>query len=256
MKSIEKIAQVSLRVFCFRIISEFILRFFFPRIFIDETNALTKAQDYAAKGNGIVVIYTHFSLRDAMEAHRSVIFKNPVLRKRKVINPLSYHQFNKFMELMAKSYGGNFYPIVNNSTLAKKRYEHLPKGKGLKEFTAAGSDVLARGGLVTIAVNAARSAHLDLEDPQKPIGYFIASAQARGVAGYGFLLISFSIKNAKNYSKKESGGMNFGKTYIINVAKFITLDELLKRPEIKGKLSMVDAYIRSEFAKVVDPKYL
>lgn len=256
MKSNEKIALVSQRVFWFRVVSEFFLRLFFPRIYIDETHALQKAENNALKGKGLLVIYTHFSLRDAMEVNRSVIFNNPLLRQRKVINPLSFHQYNIFMDLMAKSYGGNFCPVVNSSTLTKKNFKHLPKGKGLSEFTSAGSDILSRGGLVTLAVNATRTEHLDLNDPQKPIGYFIASSQARGVTGYGFLLVSFSVKNATSYSKKAVGGMNFGKTYIINLAKFYSYHELLSRPEINNKLSLVDPFIRSQFTKFVDPKYL
>lgn len=256
MKPDLEIARVSLPVFYFRIISELIFRLFFPRTFIDKSKALQKACNAALEGKGLVIVYTHFSLRDAMEINRSIIFKDPVFRKRKAVNPLSYHQYNKFMELMAKSYGGDFYPVVNNSTVTKKGFEHLPKGKGLKEFTQAGSKILSAGGVVTLAVNATRKDHLDIQDPQKPIGYFIASTQALGVTNYGFLLVGFSIKNAKNYKKEEVGGMNIGKRYTINIAKYISLSELLHRPEVKEKLSNVDAYIRSEFTKVVAKEYL
>ncbi len=256
MKPSANIAQIPLWSLYGRLISDFFLRIFFPRIFIDKTKALKKASLAAKTGAGLVVIFTHFSLRDAMEVNRSIIFRAPVLRNREAVNPLSYHQFNKFMEFMAKFYHGTFSPIVNNSTITKKGYEHLTKGKGLREFIIASSKVLSRGGSVTLAINASRKEKLDLEDKQKPIGYFIASLQALGVKEFGFLLVGFAIKNANSYKKKEVGGMNFGKTYIINIGNYFSLSELLDRPEVKGKLSDVDAFVRNEMAKVVAKEYL
>lgn len=239
-----------------RFISDHLFHILFPRTVIDKTKAIKKAETEAIKGRGLVVVYTHFSLRDAMEANRSIAFKNPVLRRREAINPLSYHQFNKPMELMAKFYSGDFYPVVNSSTVSKKGYEHLPKGKGLNEFMSGCAKVLQIGGIVPIAVNATRKEKLDMADPQKPIGYLIATMQSKGVKNFGFLFVGMQIKGAKSYLKKDIGGMNFRKVCIVNVAKYITLEDLLKHPEVNGKLSNVDPYIRSELSKVVAKEYL
>ncbi len=250
------ILKVPRRVRYIRTISEFILRPLFPRILIDESKALNNVRYAALDGKGLVIIFTHFSLRDAMEVNRSIIFNDPILKSREVINPLAFHQYNLPMRLMGKIYHGTFFPIVNNSTLMKKKYKHLQKGKGLREFIAASSETLNQGGIVTLAVNAMRSERLDIEDKQKPIGYFIASLQAMKVKEYGFLLVSFAIKNAKSYAKKEAGGMNFGKTYVINIVKYFTLRDLLNQPEVDSRLSSVDAFVRSRFAKVVPKEYL
>lgn len=256
MKQKSSIAYIPLWSFYWRIFSEFILSIFFPRKFIDNSNALSEAVDSVKLGKGLLIVYTHFSLRDAMEVNRSITFLNPILRKRYAINPLSYHQNNLFMDLMAKSFSGTFYPIVNNSTMKKPKFKNLPKGKGLKEFVNAGVEVLKKGGVVTLAINASRSEKLDINDPQKPVGYFIASCQAAGFADYGILLVGFAIENAKSYAKKNIGGMNFGKTVLINLVKYFPLNELLNKPEVNGRLSFVDKYIRSEIAKVSPKEYL
>lgn len=256
MKPKSNIEYIPLWSYYWRIFSDYVFRLFFPRKFIDRSNSLDQIVKAAHEGKGLIIVYTHFSFRDAMEVNRSIAFFQPELRKRYAINPLSFHQFNKPMEIMAKSYHGTFYPVVNNSTLKKEKYNHLPKGQGLKEFVNAGAQILKKGGTVSLAVNATRSEKLDMNDPQKPIGYFIAALQALRVHDYGVLLVCLSIENAKSYAKKDIGGMNFGKTIIINLVKYLPVDKLLNRPEVKGKLSNVDAYIRSEIAKTAPKEYL
>ncbi len=251
-----KIAQIPRWSLLGRVISEIVLRLFFPTKIIDETHALQKAIEAAKEGRGLVIIFTHFSLRDAMEVNRSIIFKNPVLKNREAINPLAFHQYNKFLEHIGKFYQATFFPIVNNSTIAKKGYEHLPRGKGLSEFISASCDTLRHGGVVTLALNATRKDKLDLDDPQKPIGYFIASLQAKGMRDLGLLIVGFGVEKAKSYSKKQVGGMNFGKTYVINIGKYLTLEKLLAKPDINGKVSNIDKFLRKEMTKIVPKEYL
>lgn len=240
----------------FRTISELVLRLFFPAKVIDRTGSLKKANLAAESGKGLIIIFTHFSLRDAMEISRSIIFRDPVLKYRDFLNPLSYHQYNTPIKILSKIYRFKFAPVVNNSTLAKERYKHLPKGLGLNNFVEKGKEMLNNGGTVILAVNATRKEKLDIEDKQRPIGYFVASMQALNVKNYGFLLTAPSIKNAKNYSKQEVGGMNFWKTCVINIADYYTLEELLNHPEVNGKMSNIDSFIRARLAKVVPKSYL
>lgn len=256
MKPHVDIAKIPLWVLCVRSLTQFLLGFLFPCVINDKNQLLQKVRTASKKGDGLVIVYTHFSLRDAMEVNRSIIFKDPVLKKREVINPLAYHQNNLLMYLIGKFYHGTVAPIVNNSTLSKKGYEHLPKGKGLTEFIALSTKVLEKGGVITLAVNASRKEKLDMRDPLKPIGYLIASLQAKGIRNYGFLLVGFTAKNAKNYSKKEVGGMNIGKTYIINLANYYSLEELLNQSEVSAKVGNVDKFIRLEIAKVTPKEYL
>lgn len=256
MKSGIDIAKVPAWVLGVRTSLEFLSRPLFPRVIIDKNQALQKVHRASARGDGLVIVFTHFSLRDAMEVNRTLVYSDPVLKNREVINPLAYHQYNMPLELIGKFYHGTFVPIVNNSTLRKKGYEHLPKGKGLKEFVEQSSNVLNKGGVVSLAVNATRSEKLDIEDPQKPIGYLIASLQAKGTKNYGFLLVSFAVKNAKSYKKKEVGGFNFGKTYIMNLSNYYSLEELLNHPEVKNKIGNIDSLVRKELAKVSPKEYL
>lgn len=256
MKAVSRIETIPVWSLAWRSISDFFLNFFFPREIIDKDNSLQKAIQSAKKGKGLIIVYTHFSLRDAMEVNRSITFTSPVLRNRFAINPLSFHQFNKPMELMAKSFSGNFYPVVNSSTLKKDKYKNMPKGQGLKEFVNAGVEVLKKGGVITLAVNATRSEKLDIEDSQKPLGYMIAGLRAQNVSDYGILLVCLEIENAKSYKKSEVGGMNFGKKVFIRLVKYMTLEELLSAPEVGDRLSAVDVYIRKIIAREAPKAYL
>ena len=162
MKQRAEIAHIPLWSLFGRIFAEHAVRPLFPRFLNDKTGALEKAELAAKKGVGLVIVYTHFSLRDGMETNRSIVYTSPVLRDREVVNPLSYHQYNKLMKGRATFFHGTFIPIVNNSTLSKKGYENMPKGKGLQEFAAACSEVLSKGGIATLAVNSTRMDKLDL----------------------------------------------------------------------------------------------
>lgn len=256
MKPDADIAKVPLWVLGARVVLDVFLRPILPRIILDKNQTLPKVHQAGIRGDGLVIVFTHFSLRDALEVNRTIIFTDPVLKNREVINPLAYHQYNNFMEFVGKFYHGTLAPIVNNSTLRKKGYEHLPKGKGLKEFIVLSSNTLTKGGVVSLAVNATRSEKLDLEDPQKPVGYLIASLQAKGVKNYGFLLVSFAVKNARSYKKKDVGGFNIGQTYIMNLVNYYSVDELLSQPEVSGRVANVDKFIRNELAKVSPKEYL
>lgn len=256
MKSPIRTEKIPFWSLVWRTLSDYALSLFFPREIDDLNASLKKAIDEATRGKGFILVYTHFSLRDAMEVNRSLIFSRPVLRSRYAINPLSYHQFNKPMELMAKSFSGTFYPVVNNSTLKKEKFKNLPKNMGMKEFVNAGAEVLKKGGVITLAVNATRSEKLDIDDPQKPVGYMIAGLQGQGVTDFGLLLVSLELENAKSYAKKYAGGMNFWKKVFIRPVKYINVNDLLKKPEINGRLSAVDVYIRNEIAKAAPKAYL
>lgn len=255
MKSDPDIAKIPGWVLCVRTAFEFLLRPLMPRVIFDKNQSLVKVHEAGRKGMGLVIVYTHFSLRDAMEANR-IIITQPVIKNREIVNPLAFHQSNKALELIGKILHGTLIPIVNKSTLAKKGFEHLPKGKGLQEFINVAGNILKKGGVLPLAVNATRSEILDLKDPQKPVGYLVASLQSKGVKNYGLLLVSFSIKNAKNYKNAEVGGFNFGKTYIMNVANYYSLEELLNQPEVNAKVALVDSFVRKQLAKVSPREYL
>lgn len=256
MKPDVDIAKVPAWVLFVRSTLDLFLRPILPRIILDTNQVLLKVHEAGRRGEGLVIIFTHFSLRDALEVSRTIIFTDPVLKDREVVNPLAYHQYNKFMEFVGRFYHATLAPIVNNSTLTKKGYGHLSKGKGLKEFVTLSNNVLAKGGVVSLAVNATRSDKLDIEDPQKPVGYLIASLQAKGFKNYGFLLVSFAVKNATSYKKKDVGGFNIGQAYIMKLANYYSVEDLLNQTEVKGKVANVDRFVRNELAKVSPKEYL
>jgi len=238
-----------------RIFITFITRSIFPSHVIDPKNVLAKVDQEAKKGKGLLIVYTHFGYRDGIEVNRSLILKSPVLRTREVINPISFHQYTKTLGNITRFLHGEIFPVVNDDTLQRKGYEHLPKGQGLPAFIARSSQVLLQGGVVTLAVNAGRRAYLDMEDIQKPVGYFIAATGAKQCTHYGVLLVSLSIDGVTDYDTKAIRGMNFGKTYLLTIGKYYDVTELLEQKEVQGKAGNVDAFVRKKLAEVVPKEY-
>jgi len=229
---------------------------FYPTEMIDEKGELKKAVGEVKKGRGLILIFSHFSLRDAMEVSRCGIYKNKDLIKVNTVNPLAHYQYNWFLKIVGRLFYGNFKPIVNESTLKRKGFEHLSKGMGLNEFVTESGNILGRGGIVTLAINATRTEKLDLHDPHKPVGFLIAALKARGITNFGLMNVGFECLGAKSYKKKDVGGMNYGKKFIMRMGKYHTVDDLMKIKEIGGKASNVDLFLRKEMAKLVAKEYL
>jgi hypothetical protein len=252
-KDIQKIPLWSLIA---RLITLFSLSLVYPRVIIDKKKILPKIDREAKEGRGFVLVYTHFSYRDGIELTTSLVINNPVLRTREVISPLSFHQNNVIVRLLTDMYHEKLYPIVNNDTLIRKGFEHLQKGQGMDKFINASAEAMKRGGIVMIATNAGRRERLDINDAQKPLGYFMLGMQKKNLKNYGILIVSMSIEGAKSYNKKETGGLNIGKKYITKIVDFYHPDELLANPEVAGKISNVDTFIRRQIAKVSPKEYL
>ena len=254
MKNTNQIPLVSL---ISRLITYYVLLPFFPLIVDDKKKILPRIdREVGKEGRGLIVVYTHFSYRDGIELTRHLVIKNPLLQKKEIISPLSFHQHNKIVKFLTDLYHEKLYPIVNNDTLRRKGFEHMRKGEGMDKFISASTQLLKMGGIVMIATNAGRREKLDINDPQKPLGYLMLGLQQKKIDNYGILTVCLTIKGAKSYKKKDSGGVNIGKTYILTPASYYHPDELLGKPEVGGKISNVDTFVRRDIAKIAAAEYL
>lgn len=251
--SYAKIPQWSLLA---RLILDLALKPFYPSVITDPYNSLSKAKSSVKSGRGLVIVFTHFSLRDAMDVNRVLVYRDPIFRDREVVNPLAYYQYGWFLKLVGFLFHGNFCPIVNDSTLKKKGYEHLPKGMGLKEFAQKSNNILKNAGLVTLALNATRRESLGLNDTQKPVGYFIASQKSLGFVDFDILTVAFKAENVKKYTRDIVGGMNLNRKFTVIVGKYYSVVNLLKNSQVNHKLSNIDTFLRSEFAHFVPKEYI
>ena len=257
MKSRNNIEYIGFWTRVARIIFNLVYSLMFPAGIVSFDNKiLAKVNQAAEEGVGTFIVFTHFSYRDPVELNRVLIFKNPVLKHREIVNPIAFHQHKFLSALLLNAMHARGIPIVNQDTLNRKGYEHLKKGGGLTNFIEESVKVLSRGGIVTCAANAGRREKLDLEDKQRPVGYFVLAAQAKGLTDFGILLVSFALKDAHSYAKKDSGGMNFGRRYILTVAGYYDSQELLLQPEVNGKAGNIDLFIRKKLARVAPKEYL
>jgi hypothetical protein len=252
-----KIPQIPLISLIARLFTHNFLLLLFPLEIDDKKKILTRVnREVGKEGRGLIVVYTHFSYRDGIELTRHLVIKNPLLQRREVISPLSFHQYNGPVKFLTNLYHEKLYPIVNNDTLVRKGFEHMRKGEGMDKFINASALELKRGGIVMIATNAGRKEKLDIDDTQKPLGYLMLGLQQKKIDNYGILIVCLTIKGAKSYKKKDVGGVNIGKTYILTPAAYYHPDELLAKKEVGGKISNVDAFVRRDIAKVAAAEYL
>lgn len=254
MNNIPRVPLVSLIA---RLITYYALVPLLPMIINDKKKILPRIdREVGEDGRGLIVVYTHFSYRDGVDLTRHLVIKNPILSRREVVSPLSFHQMNKFVRFMTDLYHEKLYPIVNNDTLSRPGFEHLRKGEGMDKFIKASVAELKRGGIVMIATNAGRRDKLDINDPQKPLGYMMLALQQEKFDNYAIVNVCLGIKGANSYKKKDVGGMNVGKTYILTPASYYHPDELLGKKEVGGKISNVDVFVRGDIAKVAEKAYL
>lgn len=66
---------------------------------------LTRAQELLAEDFGIVVLINHFSLRDAQEILKDIIWGQPMFWERLMSAPIAAHQYRPFLARAANVFG-------------------------------------------------------------------------------------------------------------------------------------------------------
>ncbi len=230
------------------------LPFLWPGEVEDPRHSLDLAAECINEGKGVVIIFTHFSFRDGPQIIKDLISQHDGFSQKRYLNPVSAHQYNTHLGAASELFGGTLQPIINDSSMQKKKFEKTTDEERRKSYEALmrkSKEALQNGETVAIAINASRQPFLVMDDLQRPLGAFIASMKREGVTDFGILEVAMSLEKTKRYNKRTAGTFNLGKKSKLQVGNFYNASELLSQTSFKT----IDKKIREDMVDIIPEEY-
>lgn len=234
----------------------------FLRSEIVNPDRLEAAREILQKGMGLCIVANHFSQGETVLIYQ-IPFRDPELRKRKVVAALAAHQKRFFMDPLSDDLGVTVKYIITKETVRRTKEKRKPipvENEGAREFMNDALKTLSGGGIAIIFPQATRRETLYPPDysPDNPktigprtIGQLMFHSKKNKVR-LGFLFVGVDLaKEVEDYSKVR--GFNFFKKYKLTIGNTLTDEELLT--QAGGKLGKVDEIAYNELAGLVSPKY-
>lgn len=214
---------------------------------IEQQDGLTRAKELVKDRYGLIVAYTHFSLRDGPEI---MIFlaQQPVLKDRKIVSPIGFHQYREWIGRLADFAHITLFPIVTSDTLARPGYSHLRINDGVDSYIHAALDALDTGGIVPIALQTGRRSTLG--GPTRALSMMMAQATRRQIERYGILFVGLDMPGHDDFAKAR--GYNPSKTYRLTIGNAYTAQEILRGA---GNLREIDSFAFRKLAGLVQESY-
>lgn len=227
----------------------------FRREIEDGSNGLSRAKELQKQGFGLVVLYTHFSKRDALEII-NLIYRNPLMRKKRILAPIALHEYKKWLfDKPGKVLDVTLCPVVTQDTIDKGKNEGHELGYGQEEYFQKAIQFLQNGDITIIAPQVGRREILGVPAKRaRPIGTLIARIdRIIDFDKYAFLLVGLGIKGAEDYKKEHVEGLNPLKTYQLNIGATFTREEVMG--EVNGDYREVDKFVFEQLRELVPPAY-
>lgn len=225
----------------------------FLRSEIVNPERLEAAREILREGMGLCIVANHFSQGETVLIYQ-IPFRDPELRKRKVVAALAAHQKRFFMDPLSDDLGVTVKYIITKETVrrAKKKGKPIPvENEGAREFMNDALKTLSEGGIAIIFPQATRRETLYHADNPRTIGTLMAHSKKNKVR-LGFLFVGVDLaKEVEDYSKVR--GFNFFKKYRLTIGNTLTDEELLAKAG--GKLGNVDKIAYKQLESLVSPKY-
>ncbi len=207
------------------------LRKLFPAVIDDSYHGLANAGELVTAGHGLVLLGTHFSLRDGPGMFLYVASQNDALIDKPWEAPVAKH-IATAARLANWVFGAqiDLNPVVTESSKKKPRYRHLHQGEGLRDYIISATETLDRGGIVTLFPQSTRVPYLmEPGKYDKAMELLMMRTSRAGVNDFGILPVGFGIEGDHDYKKVT--GFNIRKTYTINIGKLWTKQDALQMAE-------------------------
>ena len=211
------------------------------------TDGLTKAQELVKDGYGLIVAYTHFSLRDGPEI-MMFLAQQPVFKKRQIISPIGFHQYKEWIGKLADFAHIKLFPIVTTDTLNDPEFSHLRINDGIDAYIQAALDALDTGGIVPIALQSGRRSTLGA--PTRALSMMMAQATRKQRERYGVLFVGLEMPGLEDF--EDVRGYNPAKKYRLTVGNAYTAHEVFQEA---GNLREIDYFAFRELTALVPSSY-
>ncbi len=242
------------------------LGFFFPTEIIHQSQgSVEKAKKLLREGYGLIVIYNHFSLDDPLRV-LSVLHSLKLTEGKSIIHPLAMHQSRNFpgLTFTSNALGVNLSPIITKNTVKAEKATHdlkkSSRGSGHRQFRERAIELLGNGGIVVVSSQGERQEKLDYENiKRRTMKKLFMDLDKQNIEKIAIMIIGVDIKGTNSYSKKEVGGINFGREGVARIGEILTLEEIKKEIEntYPGQKywDVFDNWTAEKLIKVVSSRY-
>lgn len=169
------------------------------------------------------VLINHFSKGDFPQLTLSVIFDRHILRGRRFLAPIAYHQYRE-AKGPAAMFGVELAPLITDDTVKylEKHGQAIPKRRtAFSAYLRKAKEVLDQGGIVALAPQAGRRPNLEETATGRPIEALLGRTDNNVV----LLPIGFGLRGVKDYA--DARGYNLFKRYQMQIGRVFTKEELM-----------------------------
>ncbi len=218
-------------------------------------DAIHRAEMLADRGWGILMPFSHFSVRDIAEMTMRPMAASRVLISRPMVSGIEWSHYWNLppLRLAARLAGITVVPIVIDDTLKKrKNYDagrrSLPLGHGNREYFRVARRALREGGIVWVSSQQGRRPKLELTD-KEPVKFLLG--KENDFQNIGVLFINLSLKGETYYSGRS--GLDLGRTFDTRMGPTVTKAQLYELSREMGKT--IDETTIIIHSHLVDPGY-
>ena len=194
-------------------------------------DSLNRAQELVKEGYGLIIIFPHFSMRDAVDM-MGFTARQPVFIERLITSPIARHIFDSLrfiIDPVTKIGSIDMYPVVNEDTKTKKKhrekYKDVPEGEGMRPYLRAAVKTLKEGGIVPVAVQTGRRSHLYENGIKKSLSGLARMVGREGFKKYAVLFVGLEHPGIEDYATEEEKFNPF-KKYRVNVGRLFTAEQI------------------------------
>jgi len=208
-----------------------------------------QAEEMLERGNGLIVLMNHFSLRDPLQV-TSWLFRNKVTGRRPITAPVAYHRHDLLLRFLCYLMAIEIYPIATLKTI-RLGYDVPERGAAVRAYLESAVNALEAGSIVFIAPQGGRKSCLR-EPVGHPVGSIISLARQKRVHNFGILILGLSVPGVTSYDQASVRGLNVFRKYGLSVSHPYRADEAV---ELAGGVDSVDTWIFGKMAELLPATY-
>lgn len=202
---------------------------------------------------GLCIVANHFSRKETAQIFE-IPFKDPELRKRKIIAPVAAHQRKFWMRPLSRLPAVDLRYLVTEDTIktAEEKGKPIPaKNEGLREFTNDALQVMTEKGVMILFPQGSRRDRLYSPDTPNTVGRLMLEAKRKKIR-MGFMFVGVDlVDDVEDYSKVS--GYNWRSKYKLTIGNSNTDEQLLE--EAGRDFRRVDEVVYRKLERLVSPKY-
>jgi len=220
-----------------------------PARLVDGEEHLARAEALAGAGYGLLVLMNHFSKRDGLQVLR-LLYSRPLLQHRPTLVPVASHLAGPAVQTLARL--GDVDLALMTTPQAVASLGLAPStGENALAYARRAVTTLAAGGIVPLAPQAGRQPTLG-EPEMRVTSMLLAQARRQRVANFALLFVGLGLPGVDAYPLADVGGLNLGRTYLIEVGSPLPFEAALAEA---GTFRQLDPWVFARLRPLVPAAY-